>query len=223
MRSTRVVLLVTILAATLVLPALADAQPRGRAVPRGAVRPPIVRSTPPVVRVVPSYRYYGGWAPGVGLGGVGLGGVGLGFYYGAPWAWGPTTWGPYGYGYGRFTYGAAPFAFGAGVPGYYGASPYGYGYGSPYPYGYGYGYGYAPRTSGGVRLDLPQLDAEVYVDGYYAGIVDDFDGAFQEVPLEPGPHRIEVRSQGFEPISFEVNSQPGRTITYRATLRPALP
>lgn len=201
MRHPRLFLLITLMAATLALPAAADAQPRGRAVPRGAVRPPIVRSTPPVVRVVPSYRYYGAWGPGAG------------FYYGAPWAWGPTTWGPYGYGYGRFTYGAAPFAFGAGVPGWYGAAPY----------PYGYGYGYAPRISGGVRLDLPQLDAEVYVDGYYAGIVDDFDGAFQQVNLEPGPHRIEVRANGYEPVSFEVNSQPGRTITYRAALRPMQP
>jgi hypothetical protein len=162
-----------------------------------------VRSTPPVVRAVPSYRYYGAWGPGAGPG----------FYYGAPWAWGPTTWGPYGYGYGRFTYGGAPFAFGAGVPGWYGTGPY----------PYGYGYGYAPRVSGGVRLDLPQLDAEVYVDGYYAGVVDDFDGAFQQVNLEPGPHRIEVRAYGYEPVSFEVNSQPGRTITYRAALRPMQP
>jgi hypothetical protein len=79
------------------------------------------------------------------------------------------------------------------------------------------------RSYGGVRLDLPQRDAEVYVDGYYTGVVDDFDGTFQQINLEPGPHKIEVRAEGFEPVSFDVNVQPGRTITYRAALREARP
>lgn len=216
MRHTRTLVLVTALAGALALPAIADAQPRGRgrAVPRGSVRagrPPVVRSRPPVVRVAPSYRYYGAYRPGVGLG----------YYYGYPYGLGPSTWGPYGYGYGRYAFGAAPFVFGAGAPLYYGGmGAYSYGYGG---YPYGYGAGYEVRTYGGVRIDVPQLDAEVYVDGYYAGIVDDFDGTFQQVNLEPGPHRIEVRAAGFEPVSFEVNSEPGRTITYRAALRPLAP
>jgi hypothetical protein len=116
--------------------------------------------------------------------------------------------------------------------GLYGYPWYGsYGYGYPW-YGYpGYGYGgyygtfprYGMRSYGGVRIDLPQRDAEVYVDGYYTGVVNDFDGAFQQINLEPGPHRIEVRAEGFEPVSFDVRVEPGRTITYRAALREARP
>jgi hypothetical protein len=57
----------------------------------------------------------------------------------------------------------------------------------------------------------------VFVDGYYVGIVDDFDGVFQHVNLEAGEHRIEVRAPGYdEAISFDVYVQPGRTITLRA-------
>ena len=37
--------------------------------------------------------------------------------------------------------------------------------------------------------------------------------------LEPGPHRIEIRADGFEPVAFDVNVEPGRTITYRTELR----
>jgi hypothetical protein len=70
---------------------------------------------------------------------------------------------------------------------------------------------------------VSQRDAEVYVDGYYAGVVNDFDGTFQQVNLEPGPHRIEVRAQGFEPAGFDVQVTPGRTVTYRAELRRAQP
>jgi hypothetical protein len=191
MRHTRTLILSAVLAGVLAVPALADAQSRGRAVPRGSVR----AGRPPAVVVARPYRpyYYRPYRPGVSLG----------FYYGYPWYVGPYSYG-YGFGYGY---------------GY----PYGYpGYGYP-GYGY-YGYpGYAVRAYGGVRIDVPQRDAEVYVDGYYAGVVDDFDGTFQQVNLEPGPHRIELRAEGFEPVSFDVDVQPGRTITYRAALRAARP
>ena len=40
-------------------------------------------------------------------------------------------------------------------------------------------------------------------------------GVFQHLDLDPGPHQIEIRTPG-QPIVFEVNVQPGRTIRYRA-------
>jgi hypothetical protein len=74
-----------------------------------------------------------------------------------------------------------------------------------------------------LRIDLPQRDAEVFVDGYFVGTVDNFDGAFQQANLEAGPHRIEIRDPGFETISFDVKIEPGRTITYRTAMRPLNP
>jgi hypothetical protein len=41
-----------------------------------------------------------------------------------------------------------------------------------------------------LRLDVKPRNASVYVDGYYAGIVDDFDGIMQSLPLPPGGHEI---------------------------------
>jgi hypothetical protein len=117
----------------------------------------------------------------------------------------------------------------------YGYYPYNYGY-YPYNYGYsGYGYPYPPYTAGisavppqgalygGVRLDVTPRDASVYVDGYYAGIVDDFDGALQRVALEPGPHRFEITAPGYEPVTFEVNVQPHQTVRYRADMLRIVP
>ena len=96
-----------------------------------------------------------------------------------------------------------------------------YGYGAPYYGGaitaYGGPYGW---SIGGVRLKVEPKDAEVYVDGYYAGVVDDFDGIWQQLRLDDGGHRIEVRKPGMETLTFEVMIQPGRTITYRGTLTP---
>jgi hypothetical protein len=100
----------------------------------------------------------------------------------------------------------------------YGAANYGYGYG---------GGGYYPSYSGAqgfdvgsVKLKVRQRDAEVWVDGYYAGTVDDFDGMFQSLRLDSGAYRIEIRKPGFETLTFDVRVQPDRTITFRGDLRP---
>ena len=69
---------------------------------------------------------------------------------------------------------------------------------------------------GGLRIVDAPRDAQVFADGYYVGIVDDFDGVFQHLNLEPGPHRVEIHHPGFAPVAFDVDIQPGRTITLRA-------
>jgi hypothetical protein len=145
--------------------------------------------SPRIIGYAPYRPYYYGYRPGLTLG----------FYAG------------YGYPYGYPYYGYYPY----GYSGYYGS---GYGYG---PYGYA-----LPPPSyvsmrpgiayGGVRIQGAPPDGQVFVDGYYVGIVDDFDGAFQHVNLEAGVHQIEIRLQGQPPIQFEVNVQPGQTITYHA-------
>lgn len=177
--------------------ASAQGRSRGRAVPRGSVR-----EVRPPVRVVP-YRnyYYRPYRPNVNLG----------FFYGRPGYFGPYLSGNPFYAYGYPSYGYPAYGYSAFRPSY-GYTPYGYGYG-----------GYSGRPYGGVRIDLPQRDAEVYADGYFVGIVDDFDGVLQQANLEAGPHRIEVRAPGYEPIVFDVNVEPGRTITYRASMRPLRP
>jgi hypothetical protein len=97
------------------------------------------------------------------------------------------------------------------TPAFYGY-PYGYA-GGAYPYrGYGY-------DLGSVRIKVKPRDAEVYVDGYYAGNVDDFDGVFQSLKLETGGYKIEIRKPGFETLHFDVHVQPERTITYRGDMR----
>ena len=78
-------------------------------------------------------------------------------------------------------------------------------------YGGGYyGGGYDGGYYGAVRLKVKPNQAEVLVDGYYVGIVDEFDNPFQQLHLESGPHRIEVREDGYEPVTFEVRIVPER-------------
>ena len=125
-------------------------------------------------------------------------------YYGSYWPWGFG-----GLGYGSY--------YGSYYGGFY--DPwYGGGYG--YPYG---GYGYTQVTNlpgdGALRLKVKPRDAQVFVDGYYVGIVDDFDGVFQRLHLEPGPHRIEVRAPGFETLTFDVRIRWDDTTTFEGDLR----
>jgi hypothetical protein len=94
----------------------------------------------------------------------------------------------------------------------YGYRPYGYRpgwslnlyFGRPYLGYYGYpdsGYGYyalAPgHLYGAVRIVDAPRDAQVFVDGYYAGVVDNYDGVFQHLNLEAGPHHIEIEDPGY--------------------------
>jgi hypothetical protein len=115
--------------------------------------------------------------------------------------------------------------FGWGYP-YWGSGyPYwGLGWGWGYPY-WGWGnpywgaYPHAPDNSAELKLEVKPKDAQVYVDGYYVGIVDDFDGAFQRMELEAGPHRVEIRAAGFQTIAFDVRIEPNDTVTYRGQLQ----
>lgn len=98
-----------------------------------------------------------------------------------------------------------------------------YGAGGSYPYGYtprGYYDPLPGRYYGGLRITDAPREAQVFADGYYVGIVNDFDGVFQHMNLEAGNHRIEIESPGFGPVAFDVMVQPGRTITYRADMYP---
>ena len=105
----------------------------------------------------------------------------------------------------------------------------GYRYGSPYSGRvYGYSRGRRARMAAGVTsvtcgsIVRPR-GAAVYVDGYYAGIVDDFDGVFQRLTLDVGPHKIEIEANGFEPQVFDVYVDPSRTVDLHGDLYPDRP
>lgn len=151
-----------------------------------------------------------------------------------PIYWGPGDWYFYPWGYGSLALGYFwdPWMWG----GYYGGA--GYPWVDPYGGGGGGG-GYggwdagAATTSsvdpanpldpnlptGGIRLKVDPRDAEVYVDGFYAGRVDDFDGARQKLQITRGAHQIELRAQGYETETFNVTIVVGETTTYKTSLK----
>lgn len=76
-----------------------------------------------------------------------------------------------------------------------------------------------PEGIGSLRLKVTPRDAEVFVDGQFAGLVDEFDGVFQRLHVMPGPHRIEVRAQRYEPLTYDVLIQQHRTNTFAGALK----
>jgi hypothetical protein len=62
-----------------------------------------------------------------------------------------------------------------------------------------------------VRLEVKPREAEVFVDGYYAGIVDDFDGTFQRLRLPPGQHEIQIYLDGYHTVRQHIFLTPDNT------------
>lgn len=95
--------------------------------------------------------------------------------------------------------------------------PYG-----PYgPYGPYRGYGFGRYEYGAdVRIDVAPREAEVFVDGYSAGIVDDFDGVFQRLRVSPGAHEITIHLSGYRTIKLNRYFRPGSNEKIRATMEP---
>ena len=133
--------------------------------------------------------------------------------------WSPVRYAPWSLIYGSIGFPNYGFYGGVGPsPFYYGYNGYGWGYG-PGAYAAYPTYAY-PHEAGGIRLKIRPRDAQVFIDGYYAGLVDDFDGAFQSLKLEAGGHKVEIRMPGFEDLELDVHVQPGRTLTLEEVLRP---
>ncbi|HYU42250.1 MAG TPA: PEGA domain-containing protein [Vicinamibacteria bacterium] len=107
-------------------------------------------------------------------------------------------------------------------------SPFGFGYGygwGGYPYAaYGpYGYGRSYDTSGSARIQVTPKEAEVYVDGYRAGRVDDFDGTFQRLNVRPGPHEITLYLPGYRTLTERVYIGEGSTMKLKQSLEKLAP
>jgi hypothetical protein len=81
-------------------------------------------------------------------------------------------------------------------------APYWGSYWGPY-----YGYGYYPN-SGEVKLDTKVKDAQVFINGAYAGTTHDN----RTMHLRPGDYNIEIRENGQVPFAQEVYVAAGKTL-----------
>jgi len=75
-----------------------------------------------------------------------------------------------------------------------------------------------PRVpTGTLTLDIhPAVSAQIFVDRYYVGATDQI-GTSVEMPA--GPHDIELKADGFEPVRFAVRLGDGQSLTYHEALK----
>src|SRR5215475_12291150 len=89
--------------------------------------------------------------------------------------------------------------------------------GYPYP-----AYRYAAPDAA-MKFDVKPKDTMVYVDGFYAGIVDDFDGAFQRLRTSPGPHQLTLYLDGYRTYSERVYLSPDNTLKLKHRMERLAP
>jgi hypothetical protein len=98
-------------------------------------------------------------------------------------------------------------------------------YPAPYPI-----FGFPPFPAGypadhiiSLRLQITPRDALVFVDGFPAGVVDDYDGVFQRLRLIPGNHEVTVYLRGYRTFRQAMYFNPGSTHTIKQALIPLSP
>lgn len=84
------------------------------------------------------------------------------------------------------------------------------------PYGY-YGFGpyFAAPNAGEVRLDTDVKDAEVFIDGSFAGTA----GKLKTIRMRPGSYSIELRASGRAPFAQKIYVIAGKSIKLHPELR----
>jgi hypothetical protein len=73
-------------------------------------------------------------------------------------------------------------------------------------------------TMGGLSFQIAPQSAEVFIDGGFVGTVGQFTPQSQPLGVAAGHHQVEIRSQGFRTIAFDVNIVAGQVLPYQGTM-----
>lgn len=87
-------------------------------------------------------------------------------------------------------------------------------------------YPYRPRAyepPADVRVLVTPKEAAVYVDGFYSGIADDFDGYFQRLHLAPGDHEVTLYLEGYRTVRQPIHLRPHATFKLTYTMEKLAP
>jgi hypothetical protein len=76
-----------------------------------------------------------------------------------------------------------------------------------------------PPALGRLILDIAPATAQVFVDGYYVGVPEDFNAGRGGGLLAAGPHHIDISADRHEPIAVELMISADHPVTYRAGLK----
>jgi hypothetical protein len=73
---------------------------------------------------------------------------------------------------------------------------------------------------GGLVLQTVPDMAQVFVDGYYVGLAEEFGLGGRAINLDAGAHHVELRAPGYETLTFNVAIEPNSIVRYRGEMQP---
>ena len=78
------------------------------------------------------------------------------------------------------------------------------------------------QNQSGFTFEVSPVTAEVFVDGVYVGIIQDF-SAGRALTVVPGTHRVVLRAPGYRTATFDVALTAGQVVPYQGELQPLRP
>jgi hypothetical protein len=77
-----------------------------------------------------------------------------------------------------------------------------------------------PKVTGEIKLEVTPDRAAVFVDGHFAGTVNQFRGAGRGMLVAPGKHHIKIDLVGYQPFETDVTLLAKQKITVKTNLAP---
>ena len=74
-----------------------------------------------------------------------------------------------------------------------------------------------------LQLQVTPRETEVFIDGYFAGIADNFDGRFQRLHVQPGEHELTLYLQGHRKVTQQILVRPRASFRIRYAMAPLDP
>lgn len=82
----------------------------------------------------------------------------------------------------------------------------------------------APKSARGyLQIEVEPRSAQVYIDGFYVGTVQDARRTPEGLNVAAGWHRVEFRAPGFETPAINLTIEANRTLNYQGALTPIRP
>jgi hypothetical protein len=78
-------------------------------------------------------------------------------------------------------------------------------------------------SKGALRVESSPGSAQMFVDGLYVGVVDDFGLSGRALDLDEGAHRVELRAAGYAALNVDVRIAANQTTRYRGDLQRLSP
>ena len=78
---------------------------------------------------------------------------------------------------------------------------------------------YREPARGGLTIQAVPPIAQVFVDGHYVGLAEEFGPGGGAIMLNDGAHRVELRAPDYETLTFSVKIEPNGLVRYRGDMQ----